>query len=149
MKVIMVEPLKPAYVAEIGTDLESMQKAVGGDIETVYPYTDPLVLVCDEEGKYNGKEKNRALVSDSGEIYDVVFGTFFIAGIGDEEFTSVPDNLTEKYLEKYKNPHAFIKSDTGKYIVVELPVEISKGITSVEGYAETYGNNKKETEKEL
>ena len=30
----MVEPLKPAYVAEIGTDLESMQKAVGGDIET-------------------------------------------------------------------------------------------------------------------
>ncbi len=36
MKVIMVEPLKPAYVAEIGTDLESMQKAVGGDIETVY-----------------------------------------------------------------------------------------------------------------
>ena len=50
MKVIMVEPLKPAYVAEIGTDLESMQKAVGGDIETVYPYTDPLVLVCDEEG---------------------------------------------------------------------------------------------------
>ena len=124
MKVIMVEPLKPAYVAEIGTDLESMQKAVGGDIETVYPYTDPLVLVCDEEGKYDGKEKNRALVSDSGEIYDVVFGTFFIAGIGDEEFTSVPDNLTEKYLEKYKNPHAFIKSDTGKYIVVELPVEI-------------------------
>ena len=113
------------------------------------PYTDPLVLVCDEEGKYDGKEKNRALVSDSGEIYDVVFGTFFIAGIGDEEFTSVPDNLTEKYLEKYKNPHAFIKSDTGKYIIVELPVEISKGITSVEGYAETYGNNKKETEKEL
>ena len=49
----MVEPLKPAYVAEIGTDLESMQKAVGGDIETVYPYTDPLVLVCDEEGKYD------------------------------------------------------------------------------------------------
>ena len=114
----MVEPLKPAHVAEIGTDLESMQKAVGGDIETVYPYTDPLVLVCDEEWKYDGKEKNRALVSDSGEIYDVVFGTFFIAGIGDEEFTSVPDSLTEKYLEKYKNPHAFIKSDTGKYIVV-------------------------------
>lgn len=39
MKVIMVEPLKPAYVAEIGTDLESMQKAVGGDIETVYLMT--------------------------------------------------------------------------------------------------------------
>ena len=55
MKVIMVEPLKPAYVAEIGTDLESMQKAVGGDIETGYPYTDPLVLVCDEEGKYDAR----------------------------------------------------------------------------------------------
>ena len=32
MKVIMVEPLKSAYVAEIGTDLESMQKAVGGTL---------------------------------------------------------------------------------------------------------------------
>lgn len=148
MKVIMIEPFKPAYMAEIGADLKSMQKAVGGDIETVYPYTDPLVLVCDEEGKINGKERNRALVSDNGEIYDVVFGTFFIAGIGVKS-SRLFRNLIEKYLEKYKNPHAFIKSDTDKYIVVELPVEISKGITSVEGYAETYGGNKKVTEKEL
>ena len=65
----------------------------------------------------------------------------------DSELSMAPD--VEKYLEKYKNPHAFIKSDTDKYIVVELPVEISKGITSVEGYAETYGGNKKVTEKEL
>lgn len=43
MKVIMVEPFRPAYMAEIGADLESMQKAVGGYIETVYPWMIPNV----------------------------------------------------------------------------------------------------------
>ena len=36
MKVVMVEPNKPAYITEIGSDLASMQKAVGGLIEYRY-----------------------------------------------------------------------------------------------------------------
>jgi hypothetical protein len=28
---------------------------VGGNIEAVYPYDDLVALVCDEEGKLNGK----------------------------------------------------------------------------------------------
>lgn len=36
MKVVMVEPNKPAYVTEIGSDYQSLHYAVGGLIEPIY-----------------------------------------------------------------------------------------------------------------
>ena len=42
MKVLMVEPGKVPYAAEIGEGLEPLQAAVGGDIQAVYPYDDPV-----------------------------------------------------------------------------------------------------------
>ena len=38
MKVLMVEPGKSPYAAEIESGLKSLQAAVGGDIQAVYPY---------------------------------------------------------------------------------------------------------------
>lgn len=51
MNVLMVEPGKAPYVTDIGNDLRSMQQAVGGYIQAVYPYEEAVVLVCNEEGK--------------------------------------------------------------------------------------------------
>ena len=39
------------YVKEIDSDLKSLQHEVGGYIEAIYPYEDPVALVCNEEGK--------------------------------------------------------------------------------------------------
>ncbi len=36
MKVVMVEPNKPAYITEIGDDYKSIHDAVGGLIEPIY-----------------------------------------------------------------------------------------------------------------
>ena len=55
MKVLMVEPGKSPYAAEIDSGLKSLQAAVGGDIQAVYPYEDPVALVCKEEGKLMGQ----------------------------------------------------------------------------------------------
>lgn len=54
-----------------------------------------VALICNEEGKMYGMPLNR----DIG--YDIIAGTFIIAGEVDEEgeFTS----LTEEQIEKYKN----------------------------------------------
>lgn len=46
MKVLMVEPGKSSYAAEIESGLKSLQAAVGGDIQAVYPYEDPVALIC-------------------------------------------------------------------------------------------------------
>ena len=53
IKVIVCEPGKMARVAEIGTGLEDLQRAVGGGlIETYYPFEDAVCIVCNDEGKY-------------------------------------------------------------------------------------------------
>ena len=110
MKVLIVEPGKRARIGEIGDDLKSTQNAVGGYIEVVYPFEDPdVVLVCNEEGKLTGMDLNRALRSEDGEIYDIVAGTFFVAGLSEDDFTSLPDDLMEKYKKMYDLPERFAR----------------------------------------
>lgn len=77
--VLIVEPGKEPYVKEIDSGLESLQHEVGGYIEAIYPYEDPVALVCNEEGKLEGLPLNRALRDEDGDIYDVVAGTFLVA----------------------------------------------------------------------
>lgn len=88
MKVVICEPGQEARIVEIKASLESYQKTVGGYIEAVYPFEDPVALVCNEEGKYNGMKPNRALMTSDGDIYDIVFGTFFICGLGSSDLSA-------------------------------------------------------------
>lgn len=104
MKVLMVEPGKSPYAAEIESGLKSLQAAVGGDIQAVYPYEDPVALICNEEGKLMGLPLNRALFDDDGHIYDIVSGNFLIVGLGEENFTDLSPDLMEKYGEQFKYP---------------------------------------------
>ena len=103
----MVEPMKPPTVQEIDGSLESMQKLVGGYIQAVYPFDDPVAIVCNEEGKLLGLPMNRALTDDHGVPYDIVCGTFFIAGVGHEDFISLTEQQIEKYQKKYTNEMLF------------------------------------------
>lgn len=62
IEVLMVEPGQYPRMEKIGSDLASMQKAVDGYIQAIYPFDDDEVaLVCDEEAKLMGKPLNRAL----------------------------------------------------------------------------------------
>lgn len=108
MKVLMVEPGKVPYAAEIGEGLEPLQAAVGGDIQAVYPYDDPVALICNEEGKYMGLPLNRALHDDEGNIYDIVAGNFFLCGLGEEDFTDLPADLMEKYRQQFEHPEQLV-----------------------------------------
>ena len=104
MKVIIVKPFTNPYVANIKGDLESMQKVVGGYIEAVYPFDDEeIALVCNEEGKINGLMPNRFLLNRNNGICDYICGDFFLcyAPADSENFESMPDNLIQKYIEKF------------------------------------------------
>ena len=63
MKVLVVEPQKPCRVQEIES-LADMQQLVGGDIEAVYPFQEPVALVCNSEGKLLGLPMNRPLLDE-------------------------------------------------------------------------------------
>ena len=49
MRILLVEPGKVPRTAEIGDSLEAMQTVVGGSIQAVYPFEEPVALVCNEE----------------------------------------------------------------------------------------------------
>lgn len=120
MKVLMVEPGKSPYETEIEGGLESLQAAVGGDIQATYPYDDLVALICNEEGKYMGLPLNRALYDDEGRMYDIVAGNFLIVGLGEEDFTDLPAELMEKFSEQFKYPEKFARI-AGEIIAVKQP----------------------------
>ena len=106
--VLVVEPMKKPYVKEINPGLTSLQTEVGGDIEAIYPYSDPVALVCNNEGKLIGLDPNRGLLDENGEIYDIVAGTFLVVGLGEEDFASLSPELIQKYTEQFKTPERFM-----------------------------------------
>lgn len=110
MTVLAVMAGKKAEVLEIDGSLESMQKYVGGLIQAIYPFEDPVALVCNDEAKLLGMEYNRVLRdTNTGIPYDIIAGSFFICGIGSENFTSIPKELIEKYAVMYEVPEHFIQ----------------------------------------
>lgn len=117
IRAVKVSPGIPAQVKEISKGLSSLQREVGGLIEVIYPFDDPIGLVCNENGKLDGLPLNRSLRDDNGEIYDIIAGDFLIVGLGDEDFTDLSDELTEKYLGLYSKPEFFFRKN-GKLIVL-------------------------------
>ena len=123
IEVLMVEPGQYPRMERIGADLRSLQKAVDGDIQAVYPYDDAVALICGEEAKLEGKPLNRALRDEKGEIYDIVAGNFFICGLGEEDFASLPKELQKKYEDKFRQPEAFLKMGSK---IMAIPTEPAK-----------------------
>jgi hypothetical protein len=106
LKVLIVEQGKEPQEAEINDDLASMQKIVGGSIEVVYPWNDPVALVCNEEGKILGLPLNRSL-----EDYDIIAGTFFICGLSKGNFVSLAPEYMEKYKRVFYYAETFFKAE--------------------------------------
>ena len=102
MTVLVVEPRKPPYTAEIPAGLDGLTAAVDGPIAATYPFADQVALICNDEGRSMGLELNRALYDGRGQVYDVVPGTFVIAGLGDGCFASLPEDMIEKYAQRFQ-----------------------------------------------
>ena len=126
MNVLMVEPGKAPYETQIGNDLRSMQGAVGGYIQAVYPYEEPVALIANESGKLDGLPLNRALRDADGDIYDIIAGTFFIAGLGESDFTDLPHELAEQFAEQFRQPELFLR-EGDKIVAAPMPDEQVQG----------------------
>ena len=121
MRVLIVEPGKVPYAKNIDPGLHSMQEVVGGLIQAVYPFEEPVALICNEEGKLLNLPLNRALREpSSGQIYDVVAGIFFLCAAppDSQNFESLTEEQIRRYSEIYAVPEVFCCS-RGRLLVFE------------------------------
>ena len=101
MRVVYVEPNKPAYVADVEHTLEAEQKAVGGGlIQTLYFEDDNTTIIANDESKLMGMPGNRRF----GDGSTIVAGPFFVVGIAGDDFRSLTDEEVEKYMDKFAVP---------------------------------------------
>ena len=123
MRILFVEPNAEPRAVEIDGSLASMQSLVGGLIQVVYPFEDRVALICNDEGKLIGLPQNRPLKhSETGEIYDIVCGPFFLcsAPTDSENFESLPDDLIEKYSKVFALPSLVCTSCGNKFYREQL-----------------------------
>ena len=97
--VLMVEPEKKPYVKEIDPGLSSLQHEVGGYIQAVYPFAEPVAIICDEEAKLIGKPLNRALRDEDGDIYEI---------------TTEPDDFDAVKTDLEKKGYTFVSAEIEK-----------------------------------
>ena len=119
MNVLLVKPFMYPQAVQIGCELEDLQKAVGGDIEATYPFNEPVALVMHDEGKLVGKELNRALRDDDGDIYDIIAGDFLVVGLGEDDFCSLSPELMKQFEEHFHQPETFVRMGRS---IMALPV---------------------------
>ena len=119
ISVLLVEPERYPRPVEIGTELKDLQKAVGGFIETSYPFADKACLILNDTGKIEGLPLNRALRDDDGTIYDVVAGPFLVAGLAGDSFGSLTPEQMTKYEQQFHQPEMFIHMGKG---IMALPM---------------------------
>lgn len=119
IQVVLCEPRKKARIATITNTLSSLHQIVGGYIEAVYPFDDPVAIICNEEGKINGLELNRALRDENGKVYDILAGTFLIVGLGEEDFASLSTEHQEKYHKLFEFPEVFLAA-SGSILAIRI-----------------------------
>ena len=137
--ILIVEPMKEPYVKEIDSSLESLQHEVGGYIEAIYPFEEPVAIITNEEGKLLGLPLNRALRDNDGKVYDIIAGTFIISSLTTDDFGSLDEVHIKQFGEYFKKPEHFIK--IGNQLVI-VPQEIKQ-------QTHEHIKNKEDNEQEL
>ena len=121
MRVLIVEPGKPAYEKVIEPGLAALQQEVGGTIETFYPFDDDTMIICNDEGKITGLPLNRSFRDDDNQIYDIIAGTFVICGSGYSDCIGLTDAQVSKYMDMYKTPECFVSINGNIHV---YPVQV-------------------------
>lgn len=116
MNVLVVEPGYLPYEKEIN-GLEEMQKAVGGNIQAIYPYPEPVAIVCNEEGLNDGLEFNRSVPGG----YGGVFGTFFLCGTEEDHFCSLTPEQVQTYKKYFEKSEILLGAKENEPITFKVP----------------------------
>lgn len=116
MNVLIVKPGYAPYEAELN-GLEEMQATVGGLIQPIYPFQDKVAVVCNDEGILLGLPFNRSVPGG----YGGVFGTFFVCGVGEEDFCSLTPEQVKTYKQKFHNAEILLEVHENVPVTLKVP----------------------------
>ena len=98
--VVIVPPFMKPYKRNVKLNLESLQKIVEGGIETTCDDgLHDMLIVCNNENKLSNLKFNRTI--RQGEYRDYIFGTFFVCGMGTDDFCSLTDEQAERAIKRF------------------------------------------------
>lgn len=107
LKVVYVEPGKPAVAGEMEPGLKGIQRAVQGHFEELHLEKNVFIL-CNEEAKIKGMKGNRSF--NSGR--SIIAGPFVVVATRGENYKSLTDAQTEKYLKLFEIPEDISDDET-------------------------------------
>ena len=118
LDVLLVRPNEHPQNVSIGAELKDLQEAVGGSIDAVYPFADPVAIICNDEGKLMGLPLNRALgVGDNiGTVHLQKIrlqpkAGFTTAGTADDQHVFVSGILRVRRSVAHHQPFCFCQDD--------------------------------------
>ena len=120
LRVLLVKPMERPHIVIISHTLDDMQQLVGGCIQAVYPWDDPVALICNDNGIAMGLPLNRMLKTEEGQIYDIIHGTFFLAGLSYDSFSSISNRLADKYRKLFQYPELYKQTEDGHMICFKI-----------------------------
>lgn len=142
IRVLYVQPGKYPEERIVENDLKSMQKLVGGDIESVAPWRENVRVVCNQEGKLNGMPLNRLL----GD-YDILTGSFLICGLRNGNFISLTDEQFKRYEKLYHDPIIFTDTPLGIYPMKATPEQYTRVMNDMQARKQVRHNRDNHNER--
>lgn len=74
----------------------------GGLVEVLYPFSDNVGIICNDEAKLHNLPPNRFLYDEeTGNAIDIICGTFLVVGLTEDDFGSLTEEQIEIYLKMY------------------------------------------------
>ena len=123
MGALLIKPHCHPKRVQISGELSELQAIVGGLIQAIYPYEDPVALILNDEGKLMNLEPNRALWDGDGQMVDYIAGDFLVVGLSDENFGSLPPELMDKYEQLFHWPEVIFPVGNGIFVVLKTGEE--------------------------
>ena len=117
MKVLVVEPRMLPYEKEVPDELAALQEIVGGYIQAIYPFKDNVAVVCNEDGIAQKLEFNRMIPERE---YGGIFGTFFVCGLGGENFISLTPEQMKTYKKRFQKAEMILAVNGGNPVIAKI-----------------------------
>lgn len=107
MKFSWSNPARPPKEKNISGTLDSMQEAVGGTIQAIYPFDEPVALICNDDGKTD--ESAHVPLYSRNRGYHLRQLLCRAAPPGHRNFTSLSKEQIERYKERFRFPETFLR----------------------------------------